>query len=178
MIRFWSGDITTWVNDPCPCGRTYPRLPRGIYGRSDDMVTIRGENVYPSAIEDIIRAQGECGDEYRIIISRERAMDELMVQVEAAPEVKGPDLSELKKKLEGEFKKVLGIRAVVRVTAPNSLERTQFKARRVIDKRELYEEMSRKKVTGDEKVQGSRYQGSRLREKPYTLHPGCYLTLQ
>lgn len=141
MIRFWSGDITTWVNDPCPCGRTYPRLPRGIYGRSDDMVTIRGENVYPSAIEDVIRTYKECGDEYRIIISREKAMDELIVQVEAAPEVKGQDLSELRKRLEGEFKKVLGVRAVVRISAPDSLERTQFKARRVIDKRGLYEEM-------------------------------------
>jgi phenylacetate-CoA ligase len=68
-------------------------------------------------------------------------MDELMVQVEAAPDLKGQDLSGLKKKLEGEFKKVLGIRAVVQIAPPNTLERTQFKARRVIDKRGLYEEM-------------------------------------
>ena len=56
MIRFWAGDISQWVDDPCPCGRSYPRLPRGIYGRADDMFVVRGENVYPSAIEDVIRS--------------------------------------------------------------------------------------------------------------------------
>jgi len=141
MIRFWSGDLTTWVNDPCPCGRTYPRLPRGIYGRSDDMFTIRGENVYPSAIEDIIRAQAGCGEEYRIIITREKTMDELVVQMEIAPGMEDLQVTSLKKRLGDEFKKVLGIRVLVQTLPPGSLERTQFKARRIIDKRGLYEEM-------------------------------------
>ena len=69
-----------WVNDPCPCGRTYPRLPKGIYGRADDMSVVRGENVCPSAIEDVIRGIKGFGDEYRIIITREKTMHELIVQ--------------------------------------------------------------------------------------------------
>lgn len=141
MIRFWAGDVTTWINDTCPCGRTYPRLPRGIYGRFDDMFTVRGENVYPSAIEDIIRTYPECGDEYRIIISREKSMDELVVQVEPTLSMVSQDLNGLKKKLENDFKKVLGIRAMVQITAPGILERTQFKAHRIVDRRGLYDEM-------------------------------------
>ncbi len=62
MIRYWTGDISKWVDDPCPCGRTYPRFPKGIYGRADDMFVVRGENVYPSAIEDAIRSIRGFGD--------------------------------------------------------------------------------------------------------------------
>ena len=56
MIRLVSGDRARWVDEPCPCGRTYPRLPQGLYGRFDDMIIVRGENIYPSAIEDTLRA--------------------------------------------------------------------------------------------------------------------------
>jgi phenylacetate-CoA ligase len=86
MIRFWAGDIALWVNDPCPCGRTYPRLPKGIYGRADDMFVIRGENVYPSAIENVIRGIEGLGDEFRIVITREKTMDEMIVQAERSPQ--------------------------------------------------------------------------------------------
>lgn len=78
MIRFRAGDISMWTLDPCPCGRTYPRLPRGVYGRADDMFVVRGENVYPSAIENAIRAIDGFGDEFRIVITREKTMDELI----------------------------------------------------------------------------------------------------
>jgi phenylacetate-coenzyme A ligase PaaK-like adenylate-forming protein len=85
MIRFWAGDISRWTLDPCPCGRTYPRLPRGVYGRADDMFVVRGENVYPSAIENAIRSIDGFGDEFRIVITREKTMDELIVQAEPVP---------------------------------------------------------------------------------------------
>ena len=142
MIRFWAGDIATWTNDPCPCGRTYPRLPRGIYGRADDMFVVRGENVYPSAIEDVIRGIGGFGDEYRIIITREKTMDELVVQAEYARDVDTGLIPQLKRKLEGELK-ARGLRTVVQMVTPGTLERAEFKAKRVIDKRGLYEELSR-----------------------------------
>ena len=142
MIRFWAGDIATWTNDPCPCGRTYPRLPRGIYGRADDMFVVRGENVYPSAIEDVIRGIGGFGDEYRIIITREKTMDELVVQAEYARDVDTGLIPQLKRKLEGELK-ARGLRTVVQMVAPGTLERTEFKAKRVTDKRGLYEEIAR-----------------------------------
>ena len=140
MIRFWAGDLSMWVNDPCPCGRTYPRLPKGIYGRADDMFIIRGENVYPSAIEDVIRGIEGFGDEYRIVITREKTMDEMIVQAEY---VKGTDperIPQLQKKLESELK-ARGLRSIVQMMEPDRLERTEFKARRIIDKRSLYDEM-------------------------------------
>lgn len=142
MIRFWTGDISMWVNDPCPCGRTYPRLPKGIYGRADDMFIVRGENVYPSAIEDVIRGIKGFGDEFRIIITREKTMDELIVQAEYAKDVDSGVVPQLKEKLEAELK-ARGLRTIVQMVAPDTLERTEFKAKRVIDKRDLYEEFTK-----------------------------------
>jgi phenylacetate-CoA ligase len=142
MIRLLSADLATWTDEPCPCGRTYPRLPRGIYGRIDDQFTVRGENILPSAIEDVLLAAPGYGGEYRIIVSRTRAMDELVVQAEvdaethANPEV----LRRFQERLERELRTTLGVRAVLRVEAPGALPRTEFKARRVIDNRDLYEQ--------------------------------------
>ena len=140
MIRFWAGDTSMWVDEPCPCGRTYPRLPRGVYGRADDMFVVRGENVYPSAIEDIIRdIDGFC-DEYRIVITREKTMDELIVQTECLPGVDECVIPDLKDELEKRLK-AAGLRTNVVLVEPGSLERTEFKARRVIDQRDLYDEI-------------------------------------
>jgi phenylacetate-CoA ligase len=144
MIRFWAGDISMWVNDPCPCGRTYPRLPRGIYGRADDMFVVRGENVYPSAIENVIRGIKGFGDEYRILITREQTMDEMIVQAEYAKGINPQQIPHLKEKLEAELR-ACGLRAVVQMVEPDRLERTEFKAKRVIDKRDLYDEITRRK---------------------------------
>jgi phenylacetate-CoA ligase len=140
MIRFWAGDLSMWVNDPCPCGRTYPRLPKGIYGRADDMFIIRGENVYPSAIEDVIRGIEGFGDEYRIVITREKTMDEMIVQAEYVKGIDPERIPQLQKKLESELK-ARGLRSIVQMMEPDRLERTEFKARRIIDKRSLYDEM-------------------------------------
>jgi phenylacetate-CoA ligase len=140
MIRYLAGDVSLWVNDPCPCGRTYPRLPKGIYGRADDMFVVRGENVAPSAIEDVIRGIDGLGDEFRVVITREKTMDELIVQAEWKEDVNTEGISALKAKLEKELKS-RGLRTVVQMLEPNSLERTEFKAKRVIDQRGLYEEI-------------------------------------
>ena len=140
MIRYLAGDVSLWVNDPCPCGRTYPRLPKGIYGRADDMFVVRGENVTPSAIEDVIRGIDGLGDEFRVVITREKTMDELIVQAEWKEEMITEDISVLKSKLEKELK-ARGLRTVVQMLEPNSLERTEFKAKRIIDQRGLYEEI-------------------------------------
>jgi len=145
MIRFWSGDLALWTDEPCPCGRTYPRLPKGIYGRVDDMLVIRGENVYPSAIEEVLRGMEGFGGEFRIVVSREKAMDELRVQAEYGLEVQrsaqgDPEvLQRLEKEMAARIKGKIGLRPVMELVPPGTLERTQFKARRVIDKRRLFE---------------------------------------
>jgi phenylacetate-CoA ligase len=149
MIRLVSGDLTRWVDDPCECGRTYPRLPHGIYGRLDDMCIVRGANVYPSAIEDVLRELDGVGREFQLVITRERAMDELVVRVEYSPEcgrraALAPGvLDALRERITTRLRAVLGIRPLVRLEPPGTLPRTEFKARRVIDNRALYEESVR-----------------------------------
>lgn len=138
MIRFWSGDIARWDNTPCPCGRTYPRLPNGIYGRTDDMIVVRGENVYPSAIEDCIRSLDELGDEFRILVRRQNEMDELIVQAEYGADTNMERLPEIKERL-AQTMKARGLRTKIELKEANSFQRTEFKAKRVIDERNLGE---------------------------------------
>ena len=140
MIRFWAGDVTRWVADTCACGRTYPRLPRGIYARADDMFVVRGENVYPSAVEDVLRAIPGFGDEFRIVITREKTMDEMIVQAESLPGLSAEEVANIKGQLAAQMK-AKGLRTAVQMLEPGTLERTQFKARRVIDQRGLYDEI-------------------------------------
>jgi phenylacetate-CoA ligase len=147
MIRLVSGDLTLWVNEPNPCGRTYPRLPMGIIGRIDDMFTVRGENVYPSEIDAVLNKTEGYGGEHRIVITRDGAMDELAVKVEAVPEIWRAGearVAAFRRGVAASLQKLLGLRAVVEIVAQHSLERTDFKARRVIDDREALTEMRRR----------------------------------
>jgi phenylacetate-CoA ligase len=143
MIRLLSGDLTRWEAGPSPCGRTYPILPRGIYGRIDDQFTIRGENIIPSAIDEILSAEKLYSGEHRIIVSREDTMDALVVQVEYAKEIAGnlKAIDTLCRTLETKLRTTLGVRAEVQMVPTNTFERTEFKARRVIDRRDLFNEI-------------------------------------
>jgi phenylacetate-CoA ligase len=144
MIRLVSGDLSLWTNEPNPCGRTYPRLPQGIFGRIDDMFTIRGENVYPSEIDAALNELPHYGGEHRIVISRDSTMDELLLRVEAnaATFGKGGEaVAQFRGEIERKLLKVLGLRTLVEVAAPNSIPRTDFKARRVIDDRAVFRDM-------------------------------------
>lgn len=131
IVRMFSGDLTQWTNEECPCGRTYPRLPRGIYGRLDDMVTVRGANVYPSQVEAIVGEFPQLSHEFRLVIDREGALDQMTVLVESHQD-RGAGVDQ---QLEQRLKAALGIRIRVEILPPGSLERTEFKARRVLDKR-------------------------------------------
>ncbi|MDA0999006.1 MAG: phenylacetate--CoA ligase family protein [bacterium] len=147
MIRLVSGDLTHWEAGPGPCGRTYPRLPNGIYGRIDDMFTIRGENIYPSAIDSVINEIPDYGGEHRIIITREGAMDELLVRMdakEAVYEAGEEALGQLRRRAESDLQRVLGVRARVEVVEPGAIPRTDFKARRVVDDRDLFRSLQQK----------------------------------
>jgi phenylacetate-CoA ligase len=143
MIRLMSGDLTRWENGPTPCGRTYPHLPDGVFGRIDDSFTIRGENIYPSEIDSALNQIEGYGGEHRIIITRDAAMDELNIRVEAADQLSAQGeaaVDAFRQKLRDEFTRMLGIRTQVEIVSEHSIERTDFKARRVIDDREVFRE--------------------------------------
>ncbi|HSQ82072.1 MAG TPA: phenylacetate--CoA ligase family protein [Casimicrobiaceae bacterium] len=143
MIRLASGDLTLWEDGPNPCGRTYPRLPQGIFGRIDDMFTIRGENVYPSEVDAVLNQLAGYGGEHRIVITRDGAMDELLIRVEIAPA--GDDeagRTALRDEAAHRLQKMLGLRSRIEVVAPGTFPRTDFKARRVVDDREVFRDMN------------------------------------
>lgn len=139
MIRLVSNDLTRWIEPSSPCGRTYPMLPRGIYGRIDDMFTIRGENIYPSAIDEVVMQDPAYGGEHRIVISRAEAMDQLVVQVECDQrQLSDVPLTVWANAVADRLRTVLGVGATVQPVQHHSLERFEFKARRVIDNRDLF----------------------------------------
>ncbi|WP_349361135.1 AMP-binding protein [Stappia sp.] len=144
MIRLESGDLTVWTNDETPCGRTYPQLPMGIIGRVDDMITIRGENVYPSEIEAALSQLPGYGGEHRIYITREGTMDEMLISVELDADgwKRGEDRRQaFHATVARQLHAVLGLRAVIEIVAPNTHPRTDFKAKRVVDDRQAFVEM-------------------------------------
>jgi phenylacetate-CoA ligase len=144
MIRLLSGDITRWESGPSPCGRTYPILPRGIYGRIDDQFTVRGENIQPTAIDEIVRQLPGYGGEHRIIVSRRDTMDTLAVQVEYSPALVGDAtaVASFRDSAASALRTTLGVNTQVLTLPPNTLERFEFKARRVIDERDLFREIA------------------------------------
>jgi phenylacetate-CoA ligase len=147
MIRLVSGDLTLWTDPPSPCGRTYPRLPNGIFGRIDDMFTIRGENVYPSEIDAALNQVQGYGGEHRIVITRDGQMDELLLRVEPTPETQAtgaPALAAFREAVARRIQTVLGLRTAVEVVPPGTFPRTDFKARRVVDDREVFHELNRR----------------------------------
>jgi len=135
MIRFWLGDESFMSDDPCACGRTFPRLPSGVVGRLDDMLIIRGANVYPSAIEAVITEDPRTGSEYRVVVDRAHNVDELIVEVEASPEPGSAEAEALTGDLAEQLKTRLVVRVQVKLVPPQTFEPQIFKARRVIDRR-------------------------------------------
>jgi phenylacetate-CoA ligase len=129
MIRLFSGDLARVTAEPCPCGRTYRRLPDGIYGRVDDMLIVRGVNVYPRAIEDAIGRVPGVGSEYRIVVERPDELDVLSLEVEADDGAAAAAVAE-------SVKLAIGLSPHVIVSPPGSLPTTEFKSRRVTDRRE------------------------------------------
>jgi phenylacetate-CoA ligase len=137
MIRLLSGDRALWTDEACPCGRTYPRLPKGLHGRFDDMFIVRGANVYPSDVEDVLRSLAGFGGEFRIVLMRERARDEMVVQAEYDRAYDAPASREhLGRTIVEGVRNRVGITPVVELVAQGTLARTEFKARRVLDRRD------------------------------------------
>lgn len=139
MLRYRTKDITRLIKDKCKCGRTTVRMDK-IQGRSDDMLIIRGVNVFPSQIEGVLMSMPEIGGNYEIIVERIGHMDKLTINVEVK-DIGLLDnyskLEDLVKKVKQKLKVVLQIDAVVRLVEPQSLKRFEGKAKRVTDLRKL-----------------------------------------
>jgi phenylacetate-CoA ligase len=137
LIRYRTRDLTSIDPDPCPCGRTLVRLAR-VMGRSDDMLIIRGVNVYPSQVEHALLQIPEVAPHYLLVVRREHALDTLEVQVEGQPAVWGAGESAvggLATRLRHRLLETLGVSADVSVVAPKTIERSAGKAKRVLDLR-------------------------------------------
>jgi len=139
MIRYRTRDITQIIANRCSCGRTVRRIRR-IGRRSDDMFIIRGVNVYPSQVEAALLAVEGTLPHYQIILTRDKGLDEIEVQVEVTPEVFGDTvgaLEQVQQKLSASIESSLGLRAKVRLVQPHTIQRSEGKAKRVIDQRKM-----------------------------------------
>ncbi len=139
LLRYRTRDICVLSREKCPCGRTHVKMTKPM-GRSDDMLIVKGVNVFPSQIETVLLNQGYEAN-YQIIVTRENNSDKLEVQVEMTPEMFSDTLSQISAKEEQlveALKVMLGIYAKVRLVAPKSITRSEGKAVRVIDQRKLY----------------------------------------
>ena len=139
LLRYRTKDLTALHYDKCSCGRTLVRMDR-ILGRSDDMLIIRGVNVFPTQIESVILEMPEFEPHYLLLVDRKNNTDTMELQVEVRPEYYSDEINKmlaLKKQLTARLQSVLGLGVDVRLVEPRSIERSVGKAKRVIDNRKL-----------------------------------------
>ncbi|MDE3024395.1 MAG: phenylacetate--CoA ligase [Acidobacteriota bacterium] len=125
LLRYRTGDLASVTREPCPCGRTFARMSR-VVGRTDDMLIIRGVNVFPSEIERVLLSVEGIAPHYQLVVDRRERLDELTVQVEGRV-----DEAPVRERLE----RALGLSAHVEVVAPGTIPRSEGKALRVLDRR-------------------------------------------
>jgi phenylacetate-CoA ligase len=139
LIRYRTRDITAIIEEPCPCGRTHRRISRFV-GRTDDMLVIRGVNVFPSQIEQVLLRIANTEPQYQIIVERREQLDELEVWVEVSEQFFSDEvrrLETLERQIRKEIEDVLGINVRVKLVEPKTIERSEGKAKRVIDRRNI-----------------------------------------
>ncbi|MFI5359080.1 MAG: phenylacetate--CoA ligase family protein [Halanaerobiales bacterium] len=139
LLRYRTGDLSRLVYEKCRCGRTLVRMEKCL-GRSDDMLIIRGVNVFPSQIESVLLEMGETEPHYRLIVDRENNLDVLEVQVEVGDQFFSDEirkLEQLTNKIRKNIESTLGIGVKVKLVEPKTFERCEGKTTRVIDRRKL-----------------------------------------
>lgn len=140
LIRYRTGDICSIIPEPCKCGRTFARLSR-IKGRVDDMIIVRGVNVFPSQVESVLMSVDGVTPNYQIIVDREKGkLDVLEVMVEVSEKFLSDRMGELealRQKLEQAIQSALGVSVDITLVEPSSIPRSEGKAKRVIDKRDI-----------------------------------------
>lgn len=139
LIRYRTRDISSLSYEECECGRTLVRMSK-VAGRSDDMLIIRGVNVFPSQIESVLLKISETAPHYQLIVDRVNNLDILEVQVEMSPELPAYEarrIKEIESKIRYDIGHTLGVGAKVTLVKPKTIDRSEGKAKRVIDKRKL-----------------------------------------
>ncbi len=140
LIRYRTHDIARLIPGKCECGRTLIRMSKPV-GRTDDMLIIRGVNVFPSQVESVLLGiNGAAGAHFQLVVDRQGSLDTLEIRVEMSPEFFSDEVREiaaLERRIRREVESVLGIAAQIRLVEPKSLERTDGKAKRVVDLRKL-----------------------------------------
>ena len=139
LIRYRTRDLSRLIEEPCKCGRTHIRMAR-ISGRSDDMLIIRGVNVFPSQIESVLLSIEGLEPHYQLIVDREGTLDTLEIQVEMSEDLfsdKIKTLQNIESRITKDIKDYLGVTAKVKLVGSQTLERVEGKAQRVIDRRKL-----------------------------------------
>ncbi len=135
LIRYRTKDVTRLIYEPCKCGRTTCRM-ENLDGRTDDMLKIRGVNVFPSQIEEVILSVEELGPHYEIIVTRENHADKLEIRVELLKTTDSfKDLEIIQRKVKSKLRIILGLDAKITLVSPNTLQRFEGKAKRVKDLR-------------------------------------------
>ena len=141
MIRYWTNDLVRLDRSPCPCGRTHARSPEGILGRADDMIVFMGVNFYPMQVEQVVRSFEELSPEYRIRLMHDSSTHRDICTISAELEQKGmpqEQVSTLQTKTANALREALGFRPEVEFVDQGALERTAFKAKRVIEERPAF----------------------------------------
>jgi phenylacetate-CoA ligase len=139
LIRYRTRDISSLTHDVCACGRTSARMDK-VTGRTDDMLIIRGVNVFPSQVESVLLEFGETAPHYLLIVDRVDNLDNLEIQVEMTQNLFSDEvrkIEDIEKKILAKVQSTLGINAKIRLVEPRTIERSEGKAKRVIDKRKL-----------------------------------------
>jgi phenylacetate-CoA ligase len=137
VVRFRTGDLTSITREPCGCGRRSARMSK-VLGRTDDMLIIRGVNVYPSSVEKALLEIEGIEPHYLIVVDKQGELDSLEIWVEVSPELFSDDtrvMREFAGKVEAHLRSALNVRANVSLKEPNSLERSPGKAKRILDRR-------------------------------------------
>ncbi len=135
ILRYVMGDWITVTTTPCACGRTHARAIGGLRGRHDKLIKIRGLMFFPAAIEDAVRSLPQVGDEFRVVVDRDGDMDQIRATIEPSPDVATQDERAIRGEVAKALKGTLGIRVDVEVVPYGSLERFEFKADRLTDRR-------------------------------------------
>jgi phenylacetate-CoA ligase len=139
LIRYRTHDISSLEHVKCECGRTEVRMGK-VTGRTDDMLIIRGVNVFPSQIESVLLERGETAPHYQLIVDRVGVLDTLELLVEMTPALFSDEirkLEEVERTIRQDIESTLGISAKIRLVEPKTIERSEGKAKRVIDKRKI-----------------------------------------